>query len=242
MNIVREAVNKLPKNKLARVAIISAAIGASLLLLPFVLGGVGGWFAYTKITSPKARYFVVAVVAILALFIGIPWTKTFFAGETATTTQQAVTNAPAPDNSTPQPKIEKKTITETSDIAFDKTTVDDPTLDKGKSILKTKGVNGVKTSTFEITLADGVQTDKKLTKEETTTNSIAEVTAIGTKIAVVPPACDPNYSGACVPIASDVDCLGGSGNGPAYVKGPVYVIGKDIYHLDSDGNGIGCEN
>lgn len=33
--------------------------------------------------------------------------------------------------------------------------------------------------------------------------------------------CDPNYSGACVPIASDVDCEGGSGNGPAYVKGPV---------------------
>ncbi|WP_431606782.1 hypothetical protein [Mycolicibacterium neoaurum] len=27
--------------------------------------------------------------------------------------------------------------------------------------------------------------------------------------------CDPNYSGACVPIASDVDCAGGSGNGPA---------------------------
>lgn len=56
-----------------------------------------------------------------------------------------------------------------------------------------------------------------------------------------PPSCDPNYSGACVPIASDVDCLGGSGNGPAYVKGPVTVIGKDIYGLDRDGNGIGCE-
>ncbi|MCV7412272.1 hypothetical protein H7K44_22030 [Mycobacterium florentinum] len=53
--------------------------------------------------------------------------------------------------------------------------------------------------------------------------------------------CDPNYSGACVPIASDVDCAGGSGNGPAYVKSPVRVIGKDIYGLDRDGNGIGCE-
>lgn len=55
------------------------------------------------------------------------------------------------------------------------------------------------------------------------------------------PSCDPNYSGACVPIASDVDCAGGSGNGPAYVKGPVKVIGTDIYDLDRDGNGIGCE-
>lgn len=53
--------------------------------------------------------------------------------------------------------------------------------------------------------------------------------------------CDPNYSGACVPIASDVDCAGGSGNGPAYVAGPVYVTGSDIYGLDRDGDGIGCE-
>jgi hypothetical protein len=53
--------------------------------------------------------------------------------------------------------------------------------------------------------------------------------------------CDPNYSG-CVPIASDVDCAGGSGNGPAYVQGPVRVTGDDIYGLDSDHDGIGCES
>jgi len=53
--------------------------------------------------------------------------------------------------------------------------------------------------------------------------------------------CDPNYTGACVPIASDVDCAGGSGNGPAYVQGPVRVVGSDIYGLDRDGDGIGCE-
>lgn len=53
--------------------------------------------------------------------------------------------------------------------------------------------------------------------------------------------CDPNYTG-CVPIASDVDCAGGSGNGPAYVDGPIRVIGVDIYDLDKDGDGIACEN
>jgi hypothetical protein len=52
--------------------------------------------------------------------------------------------------------------------------------------------------------------------------------------------CDPNYD-PCVPIASDVDCAGGSGNGPEYVKGPVRVIGVDVYGLDRDGNGVGCE-
>ncbi len=51
--------------------------------------------------------------------------------------------------------------------------------------------------------------------------------------------CDPNYS-ECVPIASDVDCAGGSGDGPAYT-GPVTVTGSDIYDLDSDSDGTACE-
>ena len=55
------------------------------------------------------------------------------------------------------------------------------------------------------------------------------------------PACDPNYTG-CVPIDSDVDCAGGSGNGPSYANGPVQVIGRDIYDLDGDGDGWGCES
>jgi resuscitation-promoting factor RpfB len=53
--------------------------------------------------------------------------------------------------------------------------------------------------------------------------------------------CDQNYGGVCVPVASDVDCAGGSGNGPAYVAGPVQVVGRDIYDLDRDKDGIGCE-
>jgi hypothetical protein len=56
-----------------------------------------------------------------------------------------------------------------------------------------------------------------------------------------PGRCDPNYQ-PCVPIASDVDCAGGGGNGPAYVQGPVRVVGRDVYGLDRDGDGIGCEN
>jgi hypothetical protein len=53
--------------------------------------------------------------------------------------------------------------------------------------------------------------------------------------------CDPNYVGACVPAdASDVDCAGGSGDGPEYV-GPVQVVGSDPYGLDADGDGYACE-
>lgn len=52
--------------------------------------------------------------------------------------------------------------------------------------------------------------------------------------------CHPSYTG-CVPHASDVDCSGGSGDGPAYT-GPVQVVGPDVYDLDRDGDGWGCED
>jgi hypothetical protein len=53
--------------------------------------------------------------------------------------------------------------------------------------------------------------------------------------------CHPSYAGVCVPIASDVDCAGGGGNGPVYVTGPVHVVGPDVYKLDRDGDGVACE-
>jgi micrococcal nuclease len=58
------------------------------------------------------------------------------------------------------------------------------------------------------------------------------------------PDCHPSYEGACVPNGvSDVDCAGGSGNGPYYVQGPVRVVGPDVYDLDgNDNDGIGCES
>ncbi len=53
--------------------------------------------------------------------------------------------------------------------------------------------------------------------------------------------CHDSYTGKCVPPdVSDVDCAGGSGNGPYYV-GRVTVVGHDEYGLDRDNDGIGCE-
>jgi len=51
--------------------------------------------------------------------------------------------------------------------------------------------------------------------------------------------CTPGYS-PCIPPGSDVDCAGGSGNGPRYT-GRVTVTGSDPYDLDRDGNGVGCQ-
>ncbi len=78
-----------------------------------------------------------------------------------------------------------------------------------------------------------VATTVPVTRAAPTTSTTAPAAAGG---------CDPNYAG-CVPIASDVDCGGGSGNGPAYVYAKnIRVIGRDIYGLDADGDGVGCES
>lgn len=77
--------------------------------------------------------------------------------------------------------------------------------------------------------------------QEAAAQAAAQQAAAQQAAPAAPSGCDPNYAWACVPIASDVDCAGGSGNGPAYVRGPVKVIGTDIYGLDSDHDGIGCE-
>jgi micrococcal nuclease len=64
--------------------------------------------------------------------------------------------------------------------------------------------------------------------------------------APAPPAPSPptNCQGytPCLPPGGDVDCRGGSGDGPRYVDGPVYVRGDDPYDLDRDGNGVGCQS
>ncbi len=142
------------------------------------------------------------------------------------------------------PTVETRTVTETKAIAYSTRTVKDSALLAGTTRVRTKGVPGVRTLTYEVTLTDGRQTAKKLITSVVTRTPVTKVVAVGTR-KPRPPAgsgCDPNYSGACVPIASDVDCAGGSGDGPAYVQGPVRVVGTDIYRLDRDGDGIGCDN
>jgi len=57
---------------------------------------------------------------------------------------------------------------------------------------------------------------------------------------VAPPQnCTAGYD-PCLAPASDYDCAGGSGDGPAYT-GYVVVTGADPYDLDADGDGVACE-
>ena len=52
--------------------------------------------------------------------------------------------------------------------------------------------------------------------------------------------CHPSYGGCLKRNASDYDCRGGSGNGP-YYTGLVRVKGTDVFDLDRDGDGWGCD-
>jgi resuscitation-promoting factor RpfB len=155
------------------------------------------------------------------------------------TTPAAPPTSVAAPTTAAAPVVELRTIKQTVSIPYPRTTVNDPNLPKGTTKIRTRGVAGSKTVTYEVTLTNGVETARRVVSDVVTKQPVTEVTAVGTKSTQQ---CDPNYT-PCVPIASDVDCAGGSGNGPAYVEGPVYVIGTDIYDLDgNDNDGIGCES
>jgi len=144
---------------------------------------------------------------------------------------------------TAKPVTTEKTGTTPGVIPFPKTNENDPNLAQGQTKIKQSGTDGIKQVKVKVTYVDGKETKRVPLPDVVTLQPVTEITLIGTKVPEpdIPPDCDPNYSGACVPIASDVDCASGSGNGPEYVSGPVYVIGYDKYDLDGDGDGVGCE-
>lgn len=171
-----------------------------------------------------------------------------------TKTVEVAPTSPAPDTPTPVPTaspqplasvpvVVKKIVVETRKVAFRKVTAEDPALESGKRVVSTRGVTGLRRLTYEVSLTDGKQTAKRLVKQVVVRQPVTQVTSVGTKEPEPSNGgCDPNYTGDCVPIASDVDCAGGSGNGPEYVVGPVQVVGSDIYRLDADHDGTGCED
>ncbi|MEU6077535.1 G5 domain-containing protein [Micromonospora sp. NPDC047074] len=151
----------------------------------------------------------------------------------ATNTAATIAVKPSPTLTPTRAVVKTWTVTETEPIPYRTKQVKDSSTPKGTTKVRTPGIDGAKTLTYQVTVTDGVETARKLIKTQVTTKPVTEVIAVGTNN------CDPNYSG-CVPIASDVDCAGGRGNGPAYVKGPVKVIGYDIYKLDRNRDGYGC--
>jgi len=245
-------------------AIVAAVIVALFVLLVRPAPALG-------LRSRPSGLVALGVAALLVTGGGIASASTGTATPTASEPQtfatvptaSATPQAEASPTPTPVPTT-IQTATEEVLVPFEATTTDDPNLDQGVTALVTAGVDGLKVITYRLTVVDGVETAREIVSEIVQTAPVNEVTAIGSKAPAPAPApapvaeaapvpaapvplvpqgggCDPNYADACVPIASDVDCAGGSGDGPSYVQGPVRIVGSDIYDLDRDGDGIACD-
>ena len=202
----------------------------------------------SSVLSSPWRLIAVGLLASTVLLVG-----TACAG--ASPVELVGARSSATPTPTPTPEITYKNEPVLAQLPFAAVTVDDPNATVGTTTPTVAGVPGVETTTYRVTYVDGVETARDVLSQVVTTAPIDAVTAVGSKPVPVPVAkpapapapvaagggCDPNYSGQCVPIASDVDCAGGSGNGPAYTAGPVRVVGTDVYDLDRDGDGIACD-
>jgi hypothetical protein len=191
----------------------------------------------------------VAALLIAGTLIAPDSSNGSVSADTAVPSTASASPTPTP---TPTPVVTIENIDVSEAIPFDVVTVDDAGRDIGQDAVTTTGQDGTRVKTYEVTYTDGIETSRSLASEAVAAPPVQQVTSRGTRQPYVAPApapapapaaqgCDSNYSGACVPVASDVDCDGGSGNGPAYVRGPVSVVGYDIYELDRDGDGIACD-
>lgn len=119
-----------------------------------------------------------------------------FVGAVASPVSQPENSPPAmpavQKQSSPRPVITTKVETESQPIPFESQNIEDGSLAKGETQIRTVGVDGVKTLTHTITFTDGVETDRQ-TNEEVTTVPVAQVTAVGTY--VQPPAVATSNAG-----------------------------------------------
>lgn len=141
-----------------------------------------------------------------------------------------------------QPDLEEKPICKIEPIRYTTTVENDANLLQGSSSTKTPGEDG----TREVCRKD----DGTVLSDKTIKQPVTEVSVVGTKQYVAPapkpvpapvpapsPAptsnCNPNYT-PCIPnVPYDLNCPD--------VGMTVRVIGVDVYRLDRDKDGIGCE-
>ncbi|WP_268259556.1 G5 domain-containing protein [Microbacterium gorillae] len=232
------------------------AVGAAAVLVTAIVGAASGTRTWLRFRSRGAAIRVAGAAAVVLLASGsmsavhrAPTDSEAGSGDVralvATQSAASPSASAAPERtSTPVTIVREETVTEP--VAFAETTVEDASVARGESWVSVAGVAGERTLTYRVTTVDGVETARELVSDVVTVQPVAQQTTVGTyeEVAAAPVPlvsnCDSNYADACVPIASDVDCAGGNGNGPAYFDGVARVVGEDIYGLDRDGDGYAC--
>lgn len=238
------------------------AVIALIVLITGIVALAKGTRTWLRLRSRKAAIVVTAAAAAVLLVTGsvsaavLPNTggnsnveAAHFAGESSSTESSSDESRSTP-KPTPTPVASTRDEVVTEAIPFTETWVDDGALAAGQTQIRTPGQNGERTLTYRVHLLDGQEVSRELVSDVVTTQPTTQVVANGTYVAPPPPPpapaqpagnCDSNYAEACVPVDSDVDCAGGSGNGPSYFNGIARVVGSDVYDLDRDGDGFACE-
>lgn len=243
---------------------IVAAIALAIVVTGIV-GLISGGRTWLRFRSRNAAAAVTAVAAVAFLMFGgvagaamqgirsqpVVEAAQFADSGRSTTDSEGPAEAEPEPTPTPVTTVTEDVVKET--VAFDQTTVEDAAMTKGETKVTTVGKAGERTLIYRVTSIDGEETKRELVSDVVTVEPVTQVTSVGTYVApspapapapaqpAAPSGCDPNYAEACVPVSSDVDCAGGSGNGPAYFDGVARVVGSDVYELDRDGDGYACE-
>ncbi|GAB3631881.1 hypothetical protein GCM10027421_12340 [Microbacterium shaanxiense] len=243
------------------ITLLTRSLGAILMLAGFFLffiaiyGIVRGSAKLFRVRSRGAAWAALGIAFVL-MFVGSGANAAL--GGPGSNADNANTADAKPFASTPteKPSPSPKPTTfeeveESTTIPFERSAADDPNIDVGQVLVTTAGVDGTKVTTYRVKYVDGKEVSREVANELVTVAPVNEVTSTGTRQPPPPPApvplvqapsnCHSSYADVCVPVDSDVDCAGGSGNGPSYVSGPLRVVGHDEYDLDRDGDGIACD-
>lgn len=78
-------------------------------------------------------------------------------------------------------RIQNTEVTVDTEIAFSSKEVSDSSLEKGKTRIKTKGVNGLKRTTYTVTTENGIEVNRQVLNEITVKEPVTQVVAVGTK-------------------------------------------------------------
>lgn len=105
-----------------------------------------------------------------------------------------------------KPVVETKTETSTKPIPYSTKYVDDNSLPKGQTKTTTYGVNGVETTTYEVTYTNGVETSRKVISITTTKQPVTEVISRGTYVAPKPQPTTTCPNGTYVNSAGNTVC------------------------------------
>jgi len=90
-----------------------------------------------------------------------------------------------------EPVVTTEKVTEEVKIPFNTVKKNDETLEKGKTVVSQKGVGGIETVTYEVTMTDGKETGRKEIGRVMTKPVVEEVVKVGVKVTASTPAPAP---------------------------------------------------